>query len=439
MSDALTSASDTAAAQALRRAKALALGLLGLAGVVFIATSFAPPLLWVQALNAVAEASMVGALADWFAVRALFHRVPLPFIGRHTAIIPRNKDRIGRNLAQFVRERFLDPDSLVRVIRAHDPAALLARWLSRPRNARMVASQVARMLSGALETLGDDEVERFAQRALRSVVGQMDLSRALSELLAALTEGGRHQQLLDQALTRLKAVLQEEGTREMIATTLVGWLKREHPRTEKLLPSGWLGDKGSSMVAQALDSLLADMAAEPEHRLRLQFDEAVAEWIERLRSDPAWQARADDLRHYLTNDPALAAYLRSLWRSARGALLRDLNQETSAVRARVRRMALWLGHALAGDERLRASLDARLEQWAYALAPEVSQFLAQHIEETVRSWDAREMANLIELHIGRDLQFIRINGTLVGGLVGLVLFGMSHAGELTALVRALGR
>ena len=430
MPKAVKSTDGDAAARALWRAKALALALLGLAAAVFAATSFAPPLLWVQALKAVAEAAMVGALADWFAVRALFHRVPLPFIGRHTAIIPRNKDRIGRNLAQFVRDRFLSPDSLVALIRAHNPAALLARWLKRPRNARLVAAQVARMLAAALETLEDDEVERFAQRALRSVVGQMDLSRALSELLAALTDGGRHQQLLDQALARLNATLQNEDTRELIATTLVGWLKREHPRTEKLLPSGWLGDKGSAMVAQALESLLADMAAQPEHCLRLQFDEAVTEWVERLRADPAWQTRADDLRHYLTSDPALAAYLRSLWRSARSALLRDLATETSAVRARVRRMALWLGHALAADEQLRASLDTRLAQWASALAPEVSQFLAQHIEETVRSWDGRDMANLIELHIGRDLQFIRINGTLVGGLVGLVLFGISHLGEL---------
>ena len=424
------SASDLAAVQALARTKALALGLLILAGVIFVGTSLAPPLLWVQALKAVAEAAMVGALADWFAVRALFHRVPLPFISRHTAIIPRNKDRIARNLAQFVRERFLDPDSLVKLIRAHDPAALLARWLTRPRNARLVAAQVARMLAAALETLEDAEVERLAQRALRTVVGHIDLSRALSELLAALTEGGRHQQLLDQALARLQALLQEDATRALIATSLVGWLKREHPRTEKLLPSGWLGDKGSAMVAQALDSLLADLATQPEHRLRQQFDGAVAEWVERLRADPSWQARAEGLRRYLTDDPALAAYLRSLWRSARAALLRDLTQASSQVGARVRRMALWLGHALAGDEQLRASLDARLEQWARTLAPEVARFLAQHIEATVRSWDARDMADLIELHIGPDLQFIRINGTLVGGLVGLVLFGLSHAGEL---------
>ena len=424
------SASDLAAVQALARTKALALGLLALAGAFFVGTSLAPPLLWVQALKAVAEAAMVGALADWFAVRALFHRVPLPFISRHTAIIPRNKDRIARNLAQFVRERFLDPDSLVKLIRAHDPAALLARWLTRPRNARLVAAQVARMLAAALETLEDAEVERLAQRALRTVVGHMDLSRALSELLAALTEGGRHQQLLDQALARLQALLQEDATRALIATSLVGWLKREHPRTEKLLPSGWLGDKGSAMVAQALDSLLADLATQPEHRLRQQFDGAVAEWVERLRADPSWQARAEGLRRYLTDDPALAAYLRSLWRSARAALLRDLTQASSQVGARVRRMALWLGHALAGDEQLRASLDARLEQWARTLAPEVARFLAQHIEATVRSWDARDMADLIELHIGPDLQLIRVNGTLVGGLVGLVLFGLSHAGEL---------
>jgi len=359
----------------------------------------------------------------------------LPFIARHTAIIPRNKDRIGRNLAQFVREKFLDADSLVALIRRRDPAALVANWLTRPANARLVAAQVARMLTAALQALEDAQVERFVQRALRSVVGQMDLARLASELLAALTQGGRHQQLLDQALSRLMVVLQEEETRQLIASTLVGWLKREHPRKEKLLPTDWLGDKGSAMVANALESLLADIAAHPEHRLRAQFDEAVHEWVERLRSDPEWLQRAEDFRHYLGHDAALAEYVQSLWRSARSALLADLARDDSGTATRVRRMALWLGHALASDEGLRASLNVRLERWVQGLAPEASRFIAQHIEQTVSAWDAREMSALIELHIGRDLQFIRVNGTLVGGLVGLVLFVLSHAGEV---LRALG-
>ena len=127
--------------------------------------------------------------------------------------------------------------------------------------------------------------------------------------------------------------------------------------------------------------------------------------------------------------------MQSLWRSARSALLADLARQDSGTAARVRRMALWLGHALAGDEGLRASLNVRLERWVQGLAPEASRFIAQHIEQTVSAWDAREMSALIELHIGRDLQFIRVNGTLVGGLVGLALFVLSHAGEL---LRALG-
>ncbi len=418
----------------LARAKQLALALLALVAAVFAGTSLAPPHLAVLALKAVAEAAMVGALADWFAVRALFHRVPLPFIAPHTAIIPRNKDRIGRNLAQFVREKFLDADSLVALIRRRDPAAFVAHWLTSPANARLVAVQVARMLAAALQALEDAQVERFVQRALRSVVGQMDLARLGSELLAALTHGGRHQHLLDQALARLIAVLQEEGTRQLIASTLVGWLKREHPRKEKLLPTDWLGDKGSTMVAHALESLLADIAAHPEHQLRAQFDEAVRDWVERLRSDPAWLQRAEDFRHYLSHDAALAGYLQSLWRSARSALLADLARDDSGSTVRVRRMALWLGHALAGDEGLRDSLNARLERWVQGLAPEASRFIAQHIEQTVSAWDAREMSALIELHIGRDLQYIRVNGTLVGGLVGLVLFVLSHAGELARAV-----
>lgn len=414
---------------ALRSAKRQALALLLLVTAVFIATSLMERGLALNGLKAVAEAAMVGALADWFAVVALFrHPMGLPI--PHTAIIARNKDRIGRNLASFVRDKFLDPPSLVALIRSHDPAGRLAEWLVAPGNAALLGQQAVRLLSAGLDAVQDAQVERFIQRAARTLIGQIDLSHTLATVLGALTHNGRHQALLDDVFTRLITLLQNEDTRTLIARTIVQWLKKDHPVKEKMLPTDWLGDKGSAMVANALAGLLAEVAANPQHQLRAQFDEAVQRWMERLHHDPEWQRKGEEIRQYLQTDATLGRYVQDLWQGMRTALRRDLANADSAVARNVHAMGAWLGESLASDPALRASLHARLEHWVQDLAPDVSQFISQHIEDTVQRWDAREMSELIELHIGKDLQYIRINGTVVGGLIGLVLFGLSHAGEI---------
>ena len=417
-------------AAALQRAKRQALALLCVVTAVFIATSVLERGLWLSCLKAVAEAAMVGALADWFAVRALFRRVPLPLIGRHTAIIARNKDRIGLQLAQFVRDKFLDADSLVALLRRHDMVERLAQWLVQPANAQLLGQQVARMAAAALEMLQERQVEHFIRKAVRTLIGQIDLSRTLATVLGALTHNGRHQALLSDALTQLIATLQNEETRVWLARTIVLWLKKEHPRKEKMLPTDWLGDQGAALMAHALEGLLADVASNPEHELRARFDEAVHTLIERLQTDPDWARKAEEVRHYLQTDATLGGYVHELWRGMRAALLRDLTDADSAVARNVRAMGLWLGQSLAQDAPLRQALNARLQDWVRGLAPDVSQFVAQHIQDTVQRWDAQELADLVELNIGKDLHYIRINGTLVGGLIGLVLFIVSHAGEV---------
>lgn len=421
-------------AAALRRAKRQALGLLLLVTGVFAVSSALPSSLWTEALQAMAEAAMVGALADWFAVRALFHRVPIPFVERHTAIIPRNKDRIGENLATFVRERFLDPASLVGLLRRHDLLERLAQWLLVPTNARYLGQQVARMLGAALEVVQDRQVEHLLRRAARALLGRIDLTQTLARVLEALTHQGRHQGLLDDALLHVVIVLQSPDTRSLIARTIVHWLKKEHPLKEKMLPTDWLSDQGAVMVATALEGLLAEVAHNPQHQLRDKFDEAMQSFIARLQSDPAWAQKGEQVRRYLQTNPTLGHYVQELWQSLRSSLQRDLADEQSALARHVRTMGLWLGQSLAQDAALRQALNERLQQWAHTLAPEVSQFVAQHIQDTVQLWDAQEMARLIELNIGTDLQYIRINGTVVGGLIGLALFGLSHA---PAIWRAL--
>lgn len=420
-------------ARLLRRAQRQATGLLLAVGAVFALTYAFPPGLLVAGMRAVAEAAMVGALADWFAVSALFRRIPLPLVQRHTDIIARNKDRIGGNLAAFVRDKFLDAPSLVQLIRRHDPVDMLALWLAAPANADLLGRQVARLALAGLDTVEDAKVQRFIAQAARALLGQLDLSRSMASALAALTHEGRHQALLDDLFERLSAVVRREETRAFVSDTLVQWLRREHPLKEKVLPTDWLSGKGAAAVTHALDTLLQAMAEDPAHELRGALDAALQRLIARLQDDPDWLRRGEEVRAYLQNDAVLARYVHDLWAGLRERLRADLADEDSAIARRVAGMGRWLGEALAQDAALRARLNVRLELWAAQWAPEVSETVAEHIRTTVERWDAREMARLVELHIGRDLQYIRINGTLVGGFIGLVLFLIAHAGALWAL------
>lgn len=420
--------------QQLKRSKQLALALLLAAAATFIVTLFLPANFWVLGVKAIAEAAMVGALADWFAVVALFRRVPLPLIARHTAIIPRNKDRIGENLGRFVQEKFLDTDSLLALIRRNNPARLLAQWLNAPGNADRVGRHLLQVMRGFLDLTDDARIQQFMRRAVHRALDKVDLTQSSAMILDSLTKNNRHQALLDAAIEQLLLLLHKPGTREFIALQIVRWLKREHPVKAKVLPTEWLGEHSATLVANAVDSILDDVARDQGHELRLGFNRAVQRLIDRLKSDPEMTARAESVKQWLKEDESLNRYIGELWQDLRAWLKRDLSSDDSRVQERVRLAALWLGETLLADEALRSSMNQHLEDAARSVAPEFAAFLTRHISDTVKSWDARDMSQQIELNIGRDLQFIRINGTLVGGTIGLLLYLLS---QLPALLQTL--
>ncbi|RAU30367.1 DUF445 domain-containing protein [Pantoea sp. RIT413] len=420
--------------QQLKRSKQLALALLLAAAATFIVTLFLPANFWVLGVKAIAEAAMVGALADWFAVVALFRRVPLPLIARHTAIIPRNKDRIGENLGRFVQEKFLDTDSLLALIRRNNPAQLLAQWLNAPGNADRTGRHLLQVMRGFLDLTDDARIQQFMRRAVHRALDKVDLTQSSAMILDSLTKNNRHQALLDAAIEQLLLLLHKPGTREFIALQIVRWLKREHPVKAKVLPTEWLGEHSATLVANAVDSILDEVARDQGHELRLGFNRAVQRLIDRLKSDPEMAARAESVKQWLKEDESLNRYIGELWQDLRAWLKRDLSSDDSRVQERVRLAALWLGETLLADEALRSSMNQHLEDAARSVAPEFAAFLTRHISDTVKSWDARDMSQQIELNIGRDLQFIRINGTLVGGTIGLLLYLLS---QLPALLQTL--
>lgn len=417
----------------LKRTKRLALLLLLIAAATFIITLFLPASLWVNGVKAIAEAAMVGALADWFAVVALFRRVPVPFIARHTAIIPRNKDRIGDNLGRFVQEKFLDTDSLLTLIRRHDPSQMLASWLNAPGNADRVGRHLLQVMRGFLDLTDNARIQLLLRRAVHRAIDKVDLTQSGALMLESLTKNNRHQELLDAAVEQLLRILNKPGTREFIARQIVHWLKREHPMKAKLLPTEWLGEHSADLVANAVNTILDEVALDQGHEFRLGFNRAVERLIVRLKNDAEMAERAEVIKSWLKEDESLNRYIGELWQDLRLWLKQDLNSENSKVQDKIRLAALWLGENLAADQALRHSLNQHLEEAARSVAPEFSRFLTRHISDTVKSWDARDMSQQIELNIGKDLQFIRINGTLVGGTIGLMLYLLSQLPALLPL------
>lgn len=416
----------------LKRAKRLALSLLLIAVAVFIATLFMPPGFWVSGLKAISEAAMVGALADWFAVVALFRRVPIPFISGHTAIIPRNKDRIGDNLGIFVQEKFLDTQSLINLIRRHEPAQMMGVWFSQPDNARRVGQHLLKVMEAFLSLTDDARIQGLIRRAVHKAIDKVDLSYSSALLLESLTKNNRHQALLDSVIAQLLTLLAKPSSRAFIAHQIEHWLETEHPIKAKVLPTEWLGEQSAELVTDAVNSLLDDVSQDRAHQIRGAFDRAVQRLIENLKNDPEMAAKAESIKAYLKGDEKFNLYLGELWNDLRGWLKADIASDDSRVQKRIAEAGQWLGETLMADASLRASLNEHLEQAARQVAPDFSAFLTRHISDTVKSWDAKDMSRQIELNIGKDLQFIRINGTLVGGSVGLLLYLLSQLPGLMA-------
>lgn len=413
----------------LQRKQYLALGFLAFAMVVFIFTIFIPPTFAVSLVKAGAEAAMVGGLADWFAVVALF-RHPLGLRIPHTAIIPRSKDRIAENLADFVREKFLNPQVLTELIQRSDPAQRFATWLAVPANAWRVGRHTADIMSGWLDLVDDRRIQAFIGDAARTLLGKLDFSQALGSVLEMLTQGGRHQQLLDAALGYVAEKLQEPEVRSKVAERVVNWLKSEHKWKQMVMPTDWIGEQAATAASAGLNSFLDEIARSPTHELRATFDRALKELVRKLKEDEDFRRKGEEIKAYVLSDPALTEYARSLWSALRDWLSNDLETSSSQLQQQVERMGLWLAQKLGEDDELRASINDHMQSLASGAAPQFADFLTRHISDTVRKWDAQDMSRQIELSIGPDLQYIRISGTAVGCVIGVMLFLVSHTSDI---------
>jgi uncharacterized membrane-anchored protein YjiN (DUF445 family) len=406
----------------LARIKGAATGLLVAVSVIFVVATLLTPRYPVLAyLAATCEAAMIGALADWFAVVALFRYplgVPLP----HTAIIPKNKARIAQGLGEFIQEQFLSTPALLAKIREFDPATQLSSWLLKRENAGFIAGYAARALSYGVGALDDNRVRDFLQRTLTAKLATLDVATIAARLLDVMTENRRHHALLDQTLAAVRELLAREETREFLRKEIAAqmgimkWVNQVIP----------LDDKAAGRLLDAAIARLGEVLEDKDHALRHRFDELVGEYISRLKTDPATRAKVAQLRDELLDNPALGEYLAGLWSEFRAWLDADLARPESAIRARIAQFAGALGARIDADPGIKAWINEQVIAAAPPFVEEHRASFGRFIERQINEWQDATLVRELERNIGPDLQYIRINGTLVGGAAGLIIYSATR-------------
>jgi uncharacterized membrane-anchored protein YjiN (DUF445 family) len=398
----------------LQRMKMLATGLLLAAGVVYVtATALEPGRPWLHYVATAAEAAMIGAIADWFAVVALFHHpLNLRFIP-HTAILPRNKARIAQGLSEFIQQNFLSSAAVVARIAALRPAQTLCRWLLQPQNAETLAGYFTRLVAYGLTAIDDERVGRFLNKAIAEQLKKADVASAVAQVLDVLTENQRHHALLEEALAGLDELLARDETRRFIAEEV----KKNSPALLRTLNQFFdlkLDEKAALKIVDVALRKISEVRHDRHHELRSRFDAFVLRFIEKLKSDEALREKVHRMRDEALENPALAGYIHSLWGEFRGWLPRGMQQ-------RLPRLVMTLGEKLDADPAIRQWIDEQIITALPALVEEHRAKFGRFIEDQILSWQEEKLVAELERHIGPDLQYIRINGTVVGALAGLLI------------------
>lgn len=396
--------------------KRQATGLLVLAFVLFVA-SFALPedQAWVGYTRATLEASMVGGLADWFAVTALF-RHPLGLPIPHTAIVPERKDQFGETLGDFVQHSFLTPEIIMERVRGARVADRLADWMADPANAQRLAGHAADAAVAVADVLRDDDVHRVLEETIRTRVDAIPVAPLASRALELMTAGGRHHEVLDLALMAADRFLDENRASLRLR------FEREAP--------WWLPDAVEDRIFERLlDGVrrgLKDVATDPRHELRIDFDRRVRRLTQELLTSPELKERGEQLKHELLTQPQLRRWSAALWTDVKVQLRAQAADPDSELRSRLAETIHAFGVRLQADPALRDKIQESVEAGVRYVAEHFHDEIAQMVSGTISRWDASETSRRLELLLGPDLQFIRINGTVVGGLAGLVIYSVTQ-------------
>jgi len=397
----------------LRRMKRIPLYLL-LAMVVLFAVTLNRPETWSAWVHAFAEAGMVGALADWFAVVALFRHplgIPIP----HTAIIPTRKNELGEAMARFIADHFLEPEVVRAKLKNVNLAVYTVNWLQSEKGRNSVADLGTAVLRWALDALSEARVRKFLSRLGRRQLKDVSLAPFLGLTIEWLVRDGRHQQLLTQMLRYAIVVLHDNRNviRERVQQKSPWWIP------------GFVDDRILNQMLQRIESQLFEMTLDPDHPMRKQF----GVWLERLahnlKTSPEHRQLGEEFKQQILENDALQDYLYGLWRELAGRLEKDLDHPHSGVRLKIFDWLEAVTQELVQDQDIQAWINQWLSDAIVVIVERNRVQISTLISDTVQTWDGEDTSKRVELAIGRDLQFIRINGTLVGGLVGLLIHAIS--------------
>lgn len=375
-------------------------------------------------VTAFAEAAMVGAVADWFAVVALF-RHPMGIPVWHTAIIPRNKDDIAKNLGAFIVTHFVTADGIVGKVREFNPARKLAAWLLQAANGASLGRLLAEAASAMLIAMDDARMRAFVRVSVKQKLGSLDVSSAAGDLLDTLVSEQRHQEVLDAVLVSVSEKLEEPDTHPKITALVNDALAVDQIEFMGMKIGGTLRALTGPAVTRLvvfLKKKSAEIQADPEHPWRERFDGYARDFILRLKADPEWRGKIESVKTRLLADARLDGYLEGLWDDTKARMLDDIKRQDSVLAGHLGDLAVQLGNKLAADRALNTWVNERILAEIPPMVEKHRDGIAQFITQQIQQWSKDEMTERFELAIGRDLQFIRINGTLIGGLAGLIIY-----------------
>src|SRR5437763_593034 len=394
--------------------KVLATGLLVVMAVVFaVARALEPRYPALGYVKAFAEAAMVGGLADWFAVTALF-RHPLGLPIPHTAIIPRNKDRIGEALASFLKENFLIPSVVARRMRNIDIAGATGRFLQTPAGeGTRIRAGASRLIADIFESLDDERLGGIVKGAISSRLRNMEVSPLLGHALASAINEARHVPMLEAAIRWTARALDanEPLIREMV-----------HKKANWVLKLAGLDAKLADAIIDGLRKLTVEMSTDPAHPVRIKVEEALAQLANDLQTRPETREKVEAMKEQLLDNRSVGLWLDTIWQKGREAIIKAARNPDAVLAGKVGEVLKSMGGTLESDPRIRAALNQFARRAVVGMAASYGGSIVKLVSETIRGWDARTVTARLEGAVGRDLQYIRINGTLVGGLVGLVLY-----------------
>jgi len=396
-----------------RGMKLAATGLLVVMAAVFLAArAFEGRYPWLSFVKAFAEAAMVGGLADWFAVTALF-RHPLGLPIPHTAIIPRNKDRIGEALATFIKENFLIPFVVARRMQNIDIAGATGRFLQTPAGeGTRIRAGASRLIADIFESLDDERLGGIVKGAISGRLRKMEVSPLLGHALASAINEDRHVPMLEAAIRWMARALDanEPLIREMV-----------HKKANWVLKLAGLDAKLADAIIDGLKKLTVEMSEDPAHPVRQKVEEALAQLANDLQTRPETRQRVEAMKEQLLDNKSVGLWIDTLWQKGREAVIRAARNPDAVLAGKLGEVMRSMGGTLEKDARIRAAINQFARRAVVGMSASYGGSIVKLVSETIRGWDAQTVTNRLEAAVGRDLQYIRINGTLVGGLVGLVL------------------